>query len=178
MPIFDTILVFSLVCFIFYGFLFGLIRTFGSLAGLVIGVLYANAIYLTVFSWIDEIFFGYSNIGKFVVFLVIFSIVNRLVCLGFSLLDKAFNIISILPFLKTINRLSGAMLGFLMGIVAIGLTLFILSMFFGGWFDKISAGSELTPFLLKSAQLTVGFLPFVFTKASGWIKAWSSNWGG
>ena len=177
MPIFDTILVFTLVCFIFYGFLFGLIRTFGSLAGLVIGVLYANAIYLTVFSWVDEIFFGYSNIGKFVVFLIIFTIVDRLVCLGFSLLDKAFNIISILPFLKTINRLSGALLGFLMGIVAIGLALFILSTFFSGWFDKISTGTELTPFLLKSAQLVVGFLPFVFAKIISWMKAWGSSWG-
>ncbi len=177
MSILDTILLITIAGFVFYGFFYGLIRTFGSLAGIVLGVLFASKYYLVIFNWIDELFFGYDNIGKFLVFLILLSLINRLVCLVFSLLNKTFDVISIIPFLKTINRLSGAILGLLMGIAVVGLVLFVLSTFLGGWFEKISSSSSLMPILLKSAQIIVYFLPTVLGKIKSWMIGWGSSWG-
>jgi len=111
MTIFDTILLIILAGFVFYGLFFGLIRTLGSLVGIVAGAWLASRLYLSVYEWAENLFFGYDNLGKVVTFIILFVLINRLVGFAFTLLDKAFNIISIVPFLKTINRLAGHLAG-------------------------------------------------------------------
>jgi membrane protein required for colicin V production len=161
MIIFDVILLLILACFIFYGLFFGLIRTLGSIVGVLAGAFLASRYYLQVFDWIGSISFGYDNIGKVVVFILLFTIINRLVGLVFAILDRTFNIISIIPFLKTINRLAGAFLGFLEGALILGLIIYVASKYsflpsmFGGWI----VDSEMVPFLLKFVNLLLPLLP-------------------
>jgi len=111
--------------FVFYGLFFGLIRAVGSLAGVIAGAWLASIFYIDAFELAENLFFGHDALGKIVTFIVLFTIINRLICFGFSLLDKTYNIISIIPFLKTINRLGGAVFGFLEGGVVAGLALYI-----------------------------------------------------
>lgn len=171
MQIIDVILLLVLAGFVFYGLFFGLIRTIGAFFGVVIGAFLASRFYLPVSAWIDVIFFGYYNLGKVLVFIILFSLINRLVGFLFYLLNKMFNIISIIPFLKTINRLGGMVLGFLTGSLFIGVIIYIISKyailesFVGSWLTN----SEFAPFFLKFADFILPLLPEVLRKLQGLI---------
>ena len=169
MGIFDTILIIILAGFIFYGLFFGLIRTLGLLVALAAGIWVASLYYLTVYPWVEGLFFGFDNIGRVVVYILLFSLVNRLVGFGFALLDKTFNVISIIPFLKTINRLAGAILGFVLGSLIMGLTIYLaakyslLPSFLENWINA----SKIVPFLLNSVQVILPLLPEMLKKLQG-----------
>ena len=161
MPVIDVVLIVILSGFIFYGLFFGLIRMFGVFVGLIVGAILASRFYLFFAEMIEPIFFGYNNLGKVLTFLVLFSLINRLVGLGFYLLEKVFNVISIIPFLKTINRLGGATLGFFTGGLTIGLFLYVISRYtllntlLGHWLEA----SSLAPMFLKFNDILLPLLP-------------------
>jgi len=171
MQIIDTILLLVLAGFVFYGLFFGLIRTIGAFFGVLIGAYLASRFYIPVSDWVDAMFFGYYNLGKVLVFIILFSLINRLVGFLFYLLDKAFNIISIIPFLKTINRLGGLVLGFLTGSLFIGIIIYVISKYaileslVGSWLNN----SEFVPFFLKFADFVLPLLPEVLKKLQGLI---------
>jgi uncharacterized membrane protein required for colicin V production len=171
MGIFDIILLIILAGFVFYGLFFGLVRTLGTFLGVLVGAFIASHFYLQVFSWVESMAFGLNNLGKVVVFLILFSIANRLTGFVFGLIDRAFDIISIIPFLKTINRLAGAFLGFLAGGLILGLLLYvsaryaIIGNFFGDWL----VNSQVAPPLIKFASVLTPLLPEVLKKLQSLI---------
>lgn len=171
MIIIDVILLIILAGFIFYGLFFGLIRAVGSLAGVIAGFWLASIFYLDAFELAENLFFGHDALGKIVTFIVLFTIINRLVCFGFSLLDKTYNIISIIPFLKTINRLGGAVFGFLEGGVVVGLALYIAAnnFFVGGLIGKLLESSKVAPFLVSFIEALKPLLPGMLEKLKGLI---------
>jgi uncharacterized membrane protein required for colicin V production len=89
-----------------------------------------------------------------------------LVGLAFALLDKAFGIIAIVPFLKTINRLAGALLGFVEGGLVVGLSLYVVARYVpeGVWMAAKLHESQLAPFLLKFAGIIIPLLPEVMRR--------------
>ncbi|MEA3398467.1 MAG: CvpA family protein, partial [Patescibacteria group bacterium] len=101
MPILDVIIIVILSGFVFYGFFFGLIRTLGNFLGMIIGAIIASRFYLIVFDWVGPVFIGRDNLGKVLIFIILFILINRLVGFAFYLVDKVFRIIAIIPFLKT-----------------------------------------------------------------------------
>ncbi len=161
MSIIDVIFLIILASFVFYGLFFGLIRTLGSLIGLVVGLWLTLIFYLTVFGWAKNLFFGHELAGKIIIFIVVFTLINRLIGFVFALLDRTFDLISVIPFLKTINRLAGAVLGFVEGGLALGLILlFISQTSFSGWL----AGSKAAPFLISYPKAIMPLLPGLFNK--------------
>jgi uncharacterized membrane protein required for colicin V production len=161
MPIIDVIFVIILSGFIFYGLFFGLIRALGVLLGLFAGAWVASHSYLLVFAYIEKIFFSWGNFGKVVVFLFIFSLVQKLVMILVSLLSRLFGFMTIIPFLKSVNRLAGAVLGFFEGSLFIGLLIFVTARysFINHWFASWLLESVLAPFFLKIANVFLPFLP-------------------
>lgn len=166
MTIFDVALIIILAGFAFYGLFFGFIRTLGALAGTVAGAWVAMKYHLLVFSWLQGLFFGLDNFGRVIVFILLFGLVHRLAVALFCLLDKAFDIISIIPFLKTINRLLGAFLGFILGSFVIGLIIYAglsypyIPGFFVSWINK----SQVVPFLMKFVKILLPILPTLLEK--------------
>jgi len=171
MSTFDVVLLISLAGFVFYGIFFGLIRTFGTFAGVLVGAFLASRFYLPISDWLNSFFFGYKNLGKVLVFILLFSLFNRLTGFAFYLLDRAFNIISIIPFLKTFNRLGGAILGFITGSLILGLILYVASKYaiVGYWFGDNLVNSKVAPFLLKVANFLLPLLPEVLKKIQSLI---------
>jgi len=166
MIIFDIVLLVILSGFIFYGLFFGLIRTVGSLIGMVGGLWLTLIFYLTVFEWVKNLFFGHELAGKIVTFFILFTIINRLIGFIFVLLDRTFDLISIIPFLKTINRLAGAALGLVEGGLVLGLILLIISQTaFGHWLDA----SKVAPFLIGFAKAIMPLLPGLLNRTKGII---------
>lgn len=170
MSLFDLILLAVLGAFVLYGLWSGLIRALGALVGIVAGVFIAGRLFgpLSVtFAWL---FAGNENIAKVVIFFVLFVLTNRLVGFGFHLLDRTFRIIAIIPFLKTINRLAGAIFGFLEGAIVLGAALWLATRFpLGGAFDAALLTSTVVPWLLGIANIIVPLLPELVRHAEALI---------
>ena len=154
MPLFDVILLLIWAGFVFYGLFFGLIRIFGVFAGIFIGAFVASHYYLVFYPLIS--FIPSESLGKIVAFVLLFGIANKLTSFGFALLDKAFNIVSIIPFLKTFNRLLGASFGFLSGGMIMGLFFYFASrqVLVGTFFADMITDSQI-------ASLSISFVYFL-----------------
>ena len=168
----DVILLIVLAGFVFYGLFFGLIRTIGSLAGLLAGVWGAVLLVGPVTGWAGSLFFGFSGAGKVITFFLLFTIINRLVAFGFAMLDRVFDLIAIIPFLKTINRLAGAAFGLLEGAIVISMIFyaFLTLPFLSGWLTNILSQSQIAPYLLKFLAVIQPILPAVFAQVKVLIK--------
>lgn len=129
MPTLDLILYILLGGFILYGLWFGLIHALGGLIGVIFGTLFASRLYEPVTRWISPIFGGDPNLLRILSFSIAFIIINRVVGFGFWIIEKIFKVISVLPFLKSVNRLAGAAFGFLEGVFVLGGILFIIARF-------------------------------------------------
>lgn len=120
------------------GFWFGLVHMVGSLVGIVLGVLAAGKYFEPVAEWASGTLGGSLNIWRVVAFTLIYVIVNRLLGLVISLLDKMFSFISIIPFMKTFGRLLGAVFGFMEGVFVISLAVYLAARFpFGDHFVQL-----------------------------------------
>ncbi|MFH0840448.1 MAG: CvpA family protein [bacterium] len=161
MIILDVILLLILAGFVFYGLFFGLIKTIGSLAGVLIGAWAASKYHLAFYDFSENIFMGNEGVGKIISFVIVFIIVNRLVGFVFILLDKVFHFLTIIPFLKTINRLAGAALGFFEGGLVLSLFIYVINKYaiIGDWFNNAVAGSKIVPFLMKFNAILEPILP-------------------
>jgi len=167
----DIILMIILLGFVIYGLYFGLVRTVGSLLGVVVGAFVASHFYLVVADWAQSLFFGYDNLGKVIVFILLFALVNRLVGFAFAMLDRFVDILSIIPFLQTVNHLAGAILGFVEGALVLGLILFVASRYalVDHWFGAWLSDSKMVPYLLNFAKVLWPLLPEVLREAKSMI---------
>lgn len=170
-PLIDVILLILLSGFIFYGFFFGFIRAVGSFVGVIIAAVLASRLYLPTSVLADRFFFGYNNLGKVLAFLILFSLIYKLVGLAFYLIDRIFSIFTIIPFMKTFNRLGGAVLGFISGSLFIGIILYVISRYAiletlaGKWL----VGSQVAPWFVKWAKLILPLLPDFLKKLQALI---------
>lgn len=161
MIILDVVLLLVIAGFVFYGLFFGLIRTVGSLIGLILGVWLAAIFYQPAFGFLKNLAFGFDAIGKVMTFFIIFTIVNRIVVLLFALLDRTFDFFSIIPFLKTINKVAGAAFGLVEGGILLGFALYIVKNFsaLSKLLDSIAEGSKIIPYLMKFVEILTPVFP-------------------
>lgn len=170
MILFDLILLLILGGFVLYGLWFGLIHTLGVLVGTIAGAFLAARWYEPVADWAGFLFGGRENLAKIVCFLILFIIINRLVGLVFWLIDKVFSFFKIVPFLSTINRLLGAVFGFLEGTLVLGLTLFIAEKYpLGDWFMNSLADSKVADYFITVGKILMPLLPEVLRQIKSLI---------
>jgi len=172
MSTFDIILILIIAGFVFHGLFFGLIRTLGSIVGIIVGIWLANIFYLPLYELIKNLFLGHDTLGRAVVFVILFVIINRLIGFGFAILDGTYNILSIVPFLKTINRLSGALFGLIEGGLLLGVGLYALKQypFLYSFLEKYIAKSQVAPYLINYAAMIIPFLPNLWEKINEWLN--------
>ncbi|MEA3272936.1 MAG: CvpA family protein [Patescibacteria group bacterium] len=161
MTIFDIMLFIILGGFTLFGFWFGLIHTFGALFGVLIGAGVASRFFDVVADFLHAYTGGNINALKVIVFIILFLLINRLVGFVFYLLEKSFRFLEILPFLAGINRLMGAVLGFLEGGLIIGLFLYFASIHpFSLWLSEmILEQSQYAHYFLNAANILMPLLP-------------------
>jgi len=168
-PIIDLVIIIFLSGFVFYGFFFGLIRTVGSIISLALGIWAASHYYAFVFAFLKTWFLGYDTFGRAFAYIVIFIIVNRLAMIGFSVLNSTYNLISIIPFLKTFNRLLGAIFGFLEGSFLMAVLVYFAVSYaslplVGGWLAELLVKSRLAIYFFKLSSFLSPFLPAIIIK--------------
>lgn len=166
MVIFDVIVLLLLAGFVFYGFFFGLIRAVGNLAGVVLGAWLAGRFYLEVFAWFDKIWPWSANVGKVISFIICFTIVSRLVGWGFTLFEQAFKVATVVPFVKTLNSLLGAVFGFIEGALVLGLILYVASRYLpaSGAIVKWIDSSAVVAFLINFSKILAPLLPELYKR--------------
>jgi membrane protein required for colicin V production len=170
-PIIDVVLIIIVAGFVFYGLFFGLIRMIGACFGMIIGAILASRFYLVAYDFVEPFLFGYNNLGKVITFLVLFSLISKLVSFAFYLADRAFSLLTIIPFLKTFNRAGGAIFGFLVGSLSVGLVLYVSSKYaiVDHWFGIWLIDSKVAPVLTGFAKILLPLLPEVLKKLKGLI---------
>lgn len=127
----DVIIIAVLAFFGAMGFFLGLIQGIGALIGLVLGLKLAGLYYLKVADFLTPILLGNAGWAKVVAFILIFTIANRLIGLLFYFINKIFKLIAIIPFLGTINRFGGLVLGLIEGIIILSFSLAAIGAFEG-----------------------------------------------
>jgi uncharacterized membrane protein required for colicin V production len=157
---FDIILlIFLAVCFL-RGITTGLIKSVGAFFGIIGGAFFASHFYLPLYPLIQKVFGGYDNIGKVSCFIIIFILTTWLIHILFLLLDKTYNLIAIIPFMKSINRLAGGILSLLVGAIVLGLLIYVAAKYaptgtlVGNWLTH----SVIAPWLLSIAQILMPLL--------------------
>lgn len=164
MSILDIILILILFAFSFFGFWAGFLQSLGSLIGVGIGAYVGGRYYPEVASWLSR-YIKNEQIGSVVSFALIFGVVNKLTGLVFYLIDRIFKIVSLLPFLKTFNRIFGAILGSVEGIFALGLVLYFLARFpISETFTSAMQNSQVAQWLVRVGNVFVPLLPDLLNK--------------
>ncbi|MFH1225660.1 MAG: CvpA family protein [bacterium] len=160
MIIFDLILLIILFIFVSFGWWLGLIQTLGALIGIALGAYLAGLGHAVLGGWLTPIFLGHEVAAKIVAFIILFTLINRLVGLLFWVINKVFNIISIIPFLKTINRLAGAILGLAEGVLVLGTILFVIGKYSSNdWFNGVVNTSDIAGWLMAISTIILPLLP-------------------
>lgn len=159
--LFDLILLIILLVFIILGLALGFVHTLGSILGTFAGAFIAGFLYDGLGTLLEKAF-GHPNLMKIFAFIFLFLLVNRFVGFIFYILDAIFHFLTIIPFLKTINRLLGAILGFFEGLLFIGLSLFVIARFpISLWFTGVLESSRIAPIFIKVSGILQWMLPEV-----------------
>ncbi len=161
---FDFILLCILGAFVFFGLIAGLIHSLGALIGIIGGAYVAGHYYDGLANAFQFLFYGNLNLARISIFIILFVIVSRLVGLIFYLFEKVFNVVSIIPFLSSINRLAGAVLGFFEGVLVISGALYVASKYDLGWFTEQMRASEIAGYFLLAANVITPLLPELLKK--------------
>lgn len=160
MNLFDVILLIIIAGFGMFGFWFGLIHTLGSLLGTIFGAYLASRFYEPMGNWLMGITGWSNNFSKVLMFIIAFIIINRLVGFGFWVFDKLANVFTSLPFLNSLNRFLGMILGVFEGVVTLGLIFYVIERY-PVW-DKFMvwlAASIVAPYCSAAAAVLIPLLP-------------------
>lgn len=124
MLLLNILLIIALLGFVGAGMKDGFVHTLGRLVGSVLGFVMARSWSIVVGSFLS--IFLPSGWSRFIAFILVFVLVTRLVGFVFKLADGAFRVLSIIPFLKSINNFLGGVLGVLEGIILLGGSIWIV----------------------------------------------------
>jgi membrane protein required for colicin V production len=156
----DIIILFVLALFIWKGIRMGLIESVGGIIGLFVGAFMAGRYYGQAAEMLKGLLFGSEMLATILGFLLVFIVVNRAVALLFWVVDKIFNIIAIIPFLKTFNRMLGGLFGLIEGLLFMGIIIFFLLLLpFTGSVDRAVSDSRFAGIFATVGKLADPFLP-------------------
>jgi len=124
MLIVDIVLLLFLLGFIGAGAKDGFVHTAGRLIGSIIGFVIARAYYVPASALIG--WFVPSGWARVISFIIIFILVTRVTGFLVKLADGAFSILKFLPFLKSIDKLLGAVIGLAEGVIVMGGIIYVV----------------------------------------------------
>ncbi|MDD3102220.1 MAG: CvpA family protein [Patescibacteria group bacterium] len=170
MTFFDLVLLLVLFGFIWFNFWQGLVTSLGGIISLILGVTFATRWYDIIASNFLVSIIHNQNISRLIAFILIFIIARFIVILIFKIINKIFDLLSLIPFLQPINHLGGGIFGLIEGGLSIGLVLDFLSKFpWGNWLAKLLASSNIAPILVKFSHILSPLLPEVFKQIKSLI---------
>lgn len=161
----DLILLAVLAAFTLFGFWSGFLQSVGSIIGTIAGVILANEYFIPVSGWVMARTGWGENPARVVTFLLLFIVMSRLIGLVFWLAEK---ILRLVPFGRTVNRISGAVLGFVEGVLAIGVFMYLVDKLpLTGAFASTISHSFVVDLLQPVFVPILDKLPWLFSQVMG-----------
>jgi len=143
----DVVIILIVLGSVAAGWKSGLIRSVGNLLADLIALFIAWRVYDPVAGLVEGILHWSENICHVLAFILVFSVASALLLLLVYTIDRVFNWLAIIPFLKTINRAGGAVFGLLRGGLLISIWLFVLTLFpLWDWLVLQIDGAFLVPY--------------------------------
>jgi len=173
MLIIDIILLILLFGFFIRGWQVGLIRMSAGLIGILAGIFLAGHFYTLLAGWLIQAtyFQQHINLANFLAMLIIFLLVNGLIGVGAYFIDRIFHIFSFIPFLKTFNKLAGAILGLIGGAFVFGWLILILSKFpLAAFINHYLKHSQVVPYLTYVSNFIISLWPSAIERIKGVLK--------
>ncbi len=169
---FDILLLISAFGFVWGGFWTGLIQAIGGVIGLFLGQIIASRYYERFADTVAPVFGGNAVAGKIFAFILLFLLVTRLVGVAFWLVNKVFHMFAIVPGMKLINRLGGAIFGFIEASLFIGISLqFLTRLPISGGLASTVKDSQIATYFLNITGWLVPLFPQVIKQAQDATKA-------
>ena len=157
MNLFDIILLIILLAFVWKGFRAGLIGAIGGFVGIVVGIILGGRFMALVGTWLAKfINIDNANLANIIGFVLIFIAVNLVVSLIVKLINVVFHII---PFIDLVNKLLGAVVGVIGGMLAISAIVYLLSLF--PISDGINEALLKSSFVPVAKNISVVIIPFM-----------------
>jgi uncharacterized membrane protein required for colicin V production len=160
MTLLDLCLLITLGGFVLAGIWFGLVHMVGAFVGMFLGIWAAGVYQGAIADWLVNSFGWNANLSHVLAFMFIYALVARLAGVALWFVEKIFGFFTIIPFLKTFDRLLGAALGFLEGMIAVGLFIYFAARF--PWNDSFAAAlaaSTYAPKFLAVGSTLAPLLP-------------------
>lgn len=172
MSLFDVILLIIIAGFGMFGLWFGLIHTLGSLLGTALGAYLASRWYDDMAAWIHSITGWEGNWVNVLMFAIACIFINRMVGFSFWVVDRWFAPLTRLPFLQSLDRFLGTILGVFEGAVTCGLIFYFIDKFpvgdqFMGWVQT----SMIVPYLVDTAAILLPLIPEAITQLESAAQA-------
>lgn len=167
MSFIDIIIIVALLLFVANGLKDGFIHTFGNLIGMLIGLV-ASAFAI---AWLQQNFDIFAN--QWVALLIYLSLsllISRIFGWLVSLVDEAYNVLSVIPFLKPINKVLGAAAGFIEALIVLGAFSVIIQLFIveGKLHEAIASSwilSTIGPLMNFAVKISLKLLGAIFPDA-------------
>ncbi len=162
MSYFDVVIVCILFGFTLFGLWAGLIQSVGSIVGTIAGAYIAGHYFQPIAAWVITRSDWSENIARIVVFFLLFVVITRVVGAIFWFAQKFLRLI---PFGRLVNRISGAILGLIEGLILLGLFVYLV--------QKFPLGEKLMPAINASrvidwtepvVRFIVEKFPWLFSK--------------
>lgn len=158
MTILDAILLLLILYFAGLGWRLGAIKAGGYVISVFLSAFFAGWLFDDLADLV-----GGGNFARVAAFSIIGILVSRAVNGIIWLLDKAFKVLSIVPFTKAINSLIGAFLGLIGSILALGLVIMTIEInVINPALDIAIKESSIASVLVIFAKILLPLLPEVF----------------
>lgn len=164
--ILDLILILIIVGFVLGGFKKGFVASLGSVVGFILTIIIMARLY----PWLLTHFEGGFWV-KVLVFIFALIIISIIVSIVIWLIEKIFKFFHFIPGTKSLNRLLGAILGFISGLL---ITSFVVWMLLklpmdAEWFNNQIQNSYLVKPLLLVAYIWIPVVPKVYREVKNHI---------
>lgn len=157
---FDISLIGIIGLFALTGFRLGAIHTLGSVIGTILGVYLASRYYEPMAAFIVAHTGWGGNLPNVIMFVIAFIVINRLVGVVFWFISRVFKLITKLPFISSIDKLIGLLLGVLEGVITIGVIIYFVERFpISKKLMEMIATSNIAEQIRKIANLFIPLLP-------------------
>lgn len=161
----DIILLVVLAGFTLFGFWSGFLQSIGSIIGAIAGAVLANQYFVPVSGWVIARTGWGENTARVVTFLLLFIVMARIIGLVFWLAEKMLHLV---PFGRLVNRISGAAIGFIEGVIVVGVFMYLSDKLpLTGAFGITVNQSWITDLLRPLSVRVFDKLPWLFSQVMG-----------
>ncbi|MCE9585810.1 CvpA family protein [Candidatus Uhrbacteria bacterium] len=122
----DIVLLLIILSFVGRGWRNGFVEMLGELVGAVIAFIAARFLAPGLGQILVLFMPGRLGLAQFIGFVIVFVLVIRLVGWLFTLADKILKIVTSLPIISSVDKIIGAVLGLLTGIILVGSSVYVV----------------------------------------------------